>query len=55
MEPHIREVGERKEFAFEDTTAQKIRLVITALRADTSANSAGQTDPSIAEFELYRR
>ena len=49
------EVGERKEFAFEDTTAQKIRLVITALRADTSANSAGQTDPSIAEFELYRR
>ena len=49
------EVGERKEFAFEDTTAQKIRLVITALRADTSANSAGQTDPSLAEFELYRR
>lgn len=52
---HTGVVGMNKEFTFEDATAQKIRFVITALRPDTSPNSMGQTDPSIAEFELYRR
>ena len=48
-------VGAEKEFSFDVCTTQKLRLVITSLQADTTVNSAGQTDPSLCEVELYYR
>lgn len=48
-------IGALRELVFEDCTAQKIRLVITALQPDTSQNGAGQTDPSLWEAALYYR
>ena len=33
--------------------SEKVRILISALRPDTSINSAGQTDPSLTEIELY--
>lgn len=46
-------IGTSCELTFEDCSAEKIRLVITSLQPDTSANSQGQTDPSLREVALY--
>lgn len=45
--------GNTHVLTFEDCSAEKIRLVITSLQPDTSANSQGQTDPSLREVALY--
>ena len=40
-------------FKFDTIESEKVRILISALRPDTSINSAGQTDPSLTEIELY--
>ena len=47
------EVGSQKAFNFASVAASEVRVVITALRPDVTPNSAGQTDPSIVELEIY--
>lgn len=48
-------IGDSATFTFPEVTTNKLRFVITELRADTTPHSSGQTDPSIVEFELYRK
>lgn len=51
---HNGEIGTSKVFKFDTQTAEKIRIYISALREDVTSNSAGQTDPSITELEMYQ-
>lgn len=47
-------IGSSKVFKFDTQTTNQIRIYISALREDVTANSAGQTDPSITELGLYK-
>lgn len=47
------EVGANKAFVFDPVVTSELRLQITELRADTTENGQGATDPSIVELELY--
>ena len=46
-------IGDEHIFKFDTIESEKVRILISALRPDTSINSAGQTDPSLTEIELY--
>ena len=46
-------IGAEKAFCFGSTEVESLRIEITGLKPDTSANSTGQTDPSIRELEVY--
>ncbi len=46
-------IGTGAAITFPAVTTEKLRFVITELRADTTEHSKGQTDPSIVELEAY--